>query len=70
MRPVYKHGDAAYVVTDRVPVHRFCKTMDDQPNLEYVQMYMQWRGCDHVLRDQTHFMFCETIPDVDFEITE
>jgi len=28
---------------------------------------MEYLGCDHVLRDQTHFMFCETIEDVEFE---
>ena len=33
-------------------------------------MYMNWLRCDHVLNNQTHFMFCETIPDVDFEIVE
>jgi len=26
-----------------------------------VQAYRDWKGCDHVLRSQTHFMFCETI---------
>jgi hypothetical protein len=38
--------------------------------MEIVQQYMTAVGADHVLRTQTHFMFCETIPDVDFEIVE
>jgi hypothetical protein len=52
-------------------IHHFAKTMDDpNPNMEYVQMYMKWLGADHVLKTQTHFLFCETIPDIDFEIVE
>jgi hypothetical protein len=30
-------------------------------------MYRDWLGADHVLRDQTHYIFCETIDDVEFE---
>ena len=33
--------------------------------MEYVQMYMKWLKCDHVLNNQTHFMFCETIHDAE-----
>ncbi len=40
--------------------------LDEQPNMEYVQLYMQWRECDHVLRSDTHFMFCETIKDAEY----
>jgi hypothetical protein len=29
---------------------------------------MQWRGADHVLRSNTHFMFCETIQDAQYEV--
>ncbi len=29
---------------------------------------MQWRECDHVLRNETHFMFCETIKDAEYEL--
>jgi hypothetical protein len=71
MRPVYKHNESAYVVLQEKAIHHFAKTMDDlNPNMEYVQMYMKWLGADHVLRNQTHFIFCETIPDIDFEIVE
>ena len=26
---------------------------------------MNWLNCDHVLNNQTHFMFCETISDAE-----
>jgi len=66
MKPVYKHGDAAYVVLDQKSISHFAARLDEQPNMEYVQLYMQWRECDHVLRSDTHFMFCETIKDAEY----
>jgi outer membrane protein assembly factor BamD (BamD/ComL family) len=65
MKSVYRHGDAAYYVVAQKPIQHFAKTFSDQPNMEYVQMYMKWLKCDHVLNNQTHFMFCETIHDAE-----
>lgn len=67
MRSVYKHGDAAYVVLDQKPISHFAPRLNEQPNMEYVQMWMEWRGADHVLRNDTHFMFCETIKDAEYD---
>lgn len=64
---VYKHGDHAYIVLDQKMIFAFAKTFDSEPDMEQVQEYMKWCGADHVLRSQTHFMFCETIPEVEFE---
>jgi hypothetical protein len=68
MRQIYRHGDGAYIVLDQKLISHFAKKLDEEPNMEYVQMYMQWRGADHVLRSNTHFMFCETIQDAQYEI--
>jgi hypothetical protein len=71
MKSVYIHNDVAYIILQQKLIHYFAKTMDDTyPNMEYVNMYMKWLGADHVLRTTTHFLFCETIPDVDFEMVE
>jgi hypothetical protein len=70
MRSVFKHGDAAYIIIAQKPIQHFAKIIGEAPNMEYVQLYMQSLGCDHVLRNEVHFMFCETIPDVDFEVIE
>lgn len=67
---VYQHNDAKYIILDQRPIHVFAKTMDDEPNMEMVQVYMKWRGADHVLRTQTHFLFCETIQDAVLDIEE
>jgi hypothetical protein len=48
-------------------IHHFASTLNDQPNMEYVQLFRDWVGADHVLRTPTHFLFCETIHDTAFE---
>jgi len=58
-------NDNAYVVKREVPTHNFAKDSQNGLNMELVQDYMRWVGCDHVLRTQTHFLFCETIPDAE-----
>jgi len=67
-RPVYSHNGESYIILDQKSIHHFAKTFEDQPDMKYVHMYMQWCGADHALRNQTHFLFCETI--VDAEIIE
>jgi hypothetical protein len=38
-----------------------------EPDMEQVKLYRDWCGADHVLRDQTHFIFCQTIEDIEWE---
>ena len=57
MKSVYRHGDAAYYVVAQKPIQHFAKLIGEAPNREYVQLYMQSLGCDHVLRNEMHFMF-------------
>jgi hypothetical protein len=64
------HNDVAYKILRTQFISHFAPRLDEQPNMEYVQIYRDWVGADHVLRNSTHFLFCETIPDVDFEMCE
>ena len=59
-RPVYNHNGESYIILDQVAPHHFSKSYEEQPN-------MKWFGADHVLKNQTHFLFCETIEEVEFE---
>ena len=63
MRSVYKHGDAAYIILKQKPISHFANKLGELPNMDYVKIYMEWVQADHVLRSETHFMFCETIQD-------
>jgi hypothetical protein len=64
MKRLIKHGDVAYIVITEQPVEKFGK---EEPDMEYVKMYRDWLKSDHVLRTPTHFIFCETVQDVEWE---
>ena len=42
MKSVYMHVENAYIIVGQKPVNHFAKTFGDHPNMEYVQMYMNW----------------------------
>lgn len=65
MRSVYKHGDAAYIILKQKPISHFARKLGELPNMDYVKIYMEWVQADHVLRSETHFMFCETIQEAE-----
>jgi hypothetical protein len=67
MTPLYYHNKEAYIVKRSVLIHHFASTLNDEPNMEYVQIFRDWVGADHVLRTPTHFLFCETVQSVEFE---
>lgn len=58
-------NDNAYIVKREVAVHNFEIKGSNRLNLELCQAYRDWLGCDHVLRNQTHFLFCETIQEAE-----
>jgi len=60
----YRNGNA-YLIKRKIPVHNFEK--NEQLDLDFVKMWRDYLDCDHVLRDQTHFIFVETIQDVNYE---
>ena len=64
------HNDTAYKILRAQFISHFAPRLDEQPNMEYVQLYRDWVGADHVLRTPTHFLFCETIQEAEFEMIE
>ena len=58
-------NDVAYRVKKDIIVNKFLIKGTDKLNMDLVQAYRDWLGCDHVLRTQTHFMFCQTIQEVE-----
>lgn len=64
-KQLYYHNNKAYLVNRRIPTHNFEK--NGELNLDFVKAWRDYLRCDHVLRDQSHFIFVETIDDVEFE---
>lgn len=66
MKELFFHNGKAYVVLRRLSFHTVC---DKQGNIipEKFNGWKEYLGADHVLKNSTHFIYCETVPDVDFE---
>tara|TARA_R110000796_G_scaffold77684_2_gene173583 strand:+ start:972 stop:1136 length:165 start_codon:yes stop_codon:yes gene_type:complete len=45
----------------------FSKRGDNKLNMELLQGWRDYLGCDHVLRTETHFLMCERIKDAIYE---
>lgn len=58
-------GDTAYRVKRDTSIDKFIIKGTNQINMDLVQAYRDWLGCDHVLKSQTHFIFCETIQEAE-----
>ena len=58
-------NDIAYRVKKDIVVNKFLIKGTNRLNMDLVQAYRDWLGCDHVLRTQTHFMFCQTIQETE-----
>lgn len=67
MNQIHTHGGKAYIILRRAWEGKFTPKLDQDPDMEYVKMFRDWVGADHVLRDKTHFLFCETIEDIEWE---
>lgn len=55
------HNDNAYIVKREIAKHNF--TNKQTVMYDWVQMYRDEMGYDHVLQNETHFFFCERIED-------
>ena len=70
MNQIQIHNGIAYKILKTQTISHFCREENEHPNMDYVEAVRDWVGSDHVLRTPTHFLFCETITEVDFEIVE
>lgn len=66
MKELFFHNGKAYVVLRRLPYH---SVSDRKGNIipEVFNGWKEYLGADHVLKNSTHFIYCETVPDIDFE---
>ena len=69
MKQLYHHGGSAYLIYDRVLIEKF-NIDSNLLDMNKVRAVRDFLGADHVLKDQTHFLFCEIIQDVEWEEVE
>ena len=66
VKQIYYHNNTPYKVHRTIPRHNF--NIKNSLNMELVQMWRDHLGCNHVLQNQTHFIFCETIPEAELTV--
>ncbi len=57
--PLYRHQGNLYKILRKIPQHNF----DNQDDLKECRDDIL--NCDHVLQDKDHYLFCETIQEVE-----
>lgn len=65
MKQLYQHNNTPYILHRRIPISNFIK--NEKVNMDFIKGWRDYLGCDHVLKDKTHFLFVETIQEVEFE---
>tara|TARA_R110000823_G_scaffold298714_1_gene419155 strand:- start:26 stop:250 length:225 start_codon:yes stop_codon:yes gene_type:complete len=66
MKEIYFSGGNAYIILRRIPIYIF-ENKEGILNIDKINVFKDWLMGDYVLRDQSHFLFCETIEDADYE---
>jgi len=66
MKELYSYGGEAYIILRRIPIHVF-ENEEGVLSMDKINAFKDWLGGDHVLRDQVHFLFCETVESIEFE---
>lgn len=60
------HNEKPFIVKRRIPIYNFAKK-DEEVDLEFVKMWKEYIGCDHVLKDQSCYIFVNNIEEAEYE---
>jgi len=66
MKRLFHNNGYVYVILREIPHHNFMKK-DGSINAEVFNAWKAYLGADKVLKNQTHFVFCETVQDAVWE---
>jgi len=65
VKQLYKHNDKFYIIHKKIPISSFTHP-DGKIELDMVKECMEiLYKVDHVLRNETHFMFAETVQEAE-----
>ena len=59
-KKLFNHQGNIYMVLREIPFHNF-----KVGGMDKVKAWRDYLGADHVLKSQTHYMFCETIQEAE-----
>tara|TARA_B100000282_G_scaffold35706_1_gene22417 strand:- start:309 stop:503 length:195 start_codon:yes stop_codon:yes gene_type:complete len=56
-----RQGDRLWVLKRKVRKSNFS-------DMSYVKGFLEWIGCDHVLQDKDHYLFVNSVDDIEYEV--
>jgi hypothetical protein len=56
-----RQGDRLWVLKRKVRKSNFS-------DMSYVKAFIEWIGCDNVLQDKNHYLFVNSVDDVEYEV--
>jgi hypothetical protein len=65
MKQLYYYNNEIYVILRSIPISYFYKKED--LNRELLNLWKEYLEADHVLKTNSHFLFCETVTEPEWE---
>lgn len=62
-----KHNGTMFQIIRKMPHHQFLRK-DGTIIAEKYNAWKFWLEADHVFKTKTDFLFCETVPDLEYEM--
>jgi len=63
---LFRNGDELFIVLREFPIEKLNKK-DGSINVELFNAWRDYLGSDKVFKNQTHFVYCEKIQDLEWE---
>jgi hypothetical protein len=65
MKRLYQNGDKFYVIIREIPLHNLMRK-DGSVIAELFNGWKEHLMANHVLKNSTHFLFCQAVDDISF----
>lgn len=66
LKQLYFYKNKCYLIIRQLPHHNICDGKGEVIPTVF-KAWKEYLGADHVLKTNEHFIFCETVQDVDWE---
>jgi hypothetical protein len=65
-KELFKNGNDLYIILRKIHIHNL-SNKNGSVKAELFNAWKEYLGSDKVLKNQTHFLFCETIQEPEWE---
>jgi len=65
MKQLYYYNNEIYIILRSIPISYFYKK--EELNRELLNLWKEHLEADHVLKTNSHFLFCETVTEPEWE---